>query len=116
MRNGWAPRAVVLVVLSVSSFSDFAFGRMRWAERDGHAVLLHPRRFGQEHPAVVDQISAACDNGVCATLGGGAITPLLAEQPECTQQDFADKIISLLQLIGNMCVQLTLSIRYEQTV
>jgi hypothetical protein len=27
MRNSWAPRAVVLVVLSVFSFSDVAFGR-----------------------------------------------------------------------------------------
>ena len=68
---------------------------MRWLERDDKPVFLHPRRFGQEHPAVIDKLAQACGNGICATLAGAAITPLLAAQPECSQQDMADKIIGM---------------------
>lgn len=95
-------RVIVLVVLSVLSSSDVAFGRMRWAERDGKPVFLHPRRFGQEHPPVIDKIAAACPGAVCGNFSGGAITPLLALQPECSQQDFADSIISELRLFQSM--------------
>lgn len=79
--------------LSVLSASQQVLGRERWLERDNKAVLLHPRRFGQEHPAVIDKLSAACPGGTCGTLAGAAITPLLAAQGECTQQDMADQII-----------------------
>jgi hypothetical protein len=79
---------IVFVALATTGLA-----RERWLERDGKAVLLHPRRFGQEHPAVIDKLSAACPGQVCGTLAGGAITPLLAAQGECTQQDFADSII-----------------------
>lgn len=68
-------------------------------ERDGRAVFLHPRRFGQEHPAVIDKLSNACSGGICATLAGQAITPLLAAQPECSQQDMADLIIGMSSLM-----------------
>jgi hypothetical protein len=91
-------RVIALVVLSVLSLSDVAFGRIRWAERDGKPVSLHPRRLGQQYPPVIDKISAACSGAVCGKLGGGAIAPLLALQPECSQQDFADSIISELRL------------------
>ena len=84
---------VALAALSVLTFSEPALGRMRWMERNDRAVLLNPRRFGQEHPAVIDKISAACPGQVCGTLSGQAITPLLAAQGECTQQDMADAII-----------------------
>jgi hypothetical protein len=95
MWNGTrALRIIALVVFSVLCLSDVAFGRMRWAERDGKPVFLHPRRFKQEHPQVIDKIAAACPSAICATLAGSAITPLLALQPECSQQDFADSIIS----------------------
>ena len=95
MWNGTgALRVIALVVLLVLSLSDVAFGRMRWAERDGKPVFLHPRRFKQEHPRVIDKIAAACPSSICANLAGGSITPLLALQPECSQQDFADSIIS----------------------
>ena len=99
MWNGARPlRVIALVVLSVLSLSDVAFGRIRWAERDGKPVFLHPRRLGQQYPPVIDKISAACSGAVCGKLGGGAIAPLLALQPECSQQDFADSIISELRL------------------
>jgi len=84
--------SVVLLVLLV--LSDVAFGRMRWAERDGKPVFLHPRRFGQEHPKVIDKLAIACPGAICGRLAGGVITPLLALQPECSQQDFADSIIN----------------------
>jgi len=76
----WSNRgvSVALLVSSVLSFSDVASGRIRWAERDGKPVFLHPRRFGQEHPGVIDKIAAACPGAVCGTLAGGAIAPLLA--------------------------------------
>ena len=96
-----ALRVVALVVLLVFSSSDVAFGRIRWAERDGMPVFLHPRRFGQGYPPVIDKISAACPSVVCGKLAGGAIAPLLALQPECSQQDFADSIISELRQFQN---------------
>ena len=85
--------SVTFLVLSILSFSDLTLGRERWLERDNRAVFLHPRRFGQEHPAVIDKLSAACEGQVCGNLAGQAITPLLAAQPECSQQDMADAII-----------------------
>jgi hypothetical protein len=111
MRNSWSPRLVALVVLSVFSLSDVAFGRIRWLERDGNPVFLHPRRFGQEHPAVIDKIHEACPGQVCGVLGGAAITPLIAAQGECTQQDMADRIISQLQLLAKYARPVDLSIR-----
>ncbi|EAU85446.1 hypothetical protein CC1G_12419 [Coprinopsis cinerea okayama7 len=79
-----------LVLLSTSAP---VFGRERWLERDDKAVFLHPRRFGQEQPAVLEKLRNACPGDVCGTLAGQAVTPLLAAQPECSQQDLADDII-----------------------
>ena len=84
-----------LVALAVLSASESAYARIRWMERDDKPVFLHPRRFGQEHPAVIEKLSAACPGQVCGTLAGAAITPLLAAQPECSQQDMADQIIGV---------------------
>jgi hypothetical protein len=98
MWDSRALRVVTLVVVSALSLSDVAFGRMRWAERDGKPVFLHPRRFRLELPLIVDKIAAACPSAVCGILAGGAVIPLLAFQPECSQQDFADSIISELQI------------------
>ena len=81
--------------LTLLSLSETSYARYRWMERDGRAVELYPRRFGQEHPAVIDKLANACGNGICATLAGQAISPLLAAQGECTQQDMADKIIGM---------------------
>ncbi len=103
MRNSWAPRVATLVVLSVFFMPDVAFGRIRWPERDGNPILLHPRRFGQQNPAVVNQIGSACPGQVCGVLSGGSISTLLANSPECAQQDFADKIIGQLQLFAEVC-------------
>ncbi|CAA7266990.1 unnamed protein product [Cyclocybe aegerita] len=73
--------------------SQQALGRENILERDGRAVHLYPRRFGQEQPAVLQKIRDACGGAVCGTLAGQAVTPLLAAQPECSQQDMADAII-----------------------
>ena len=86
------------VALSLLSLSDVSYGRIQWLERDGRSVELYPRRFGQEHPAVIDKLSAACPGQVCGNLAGQAITPLLAAQPECSQQDMADAIIGMYLL------------------
>ena len=84
---------VAIAVLSLLSVTQPAFGRERWLERDNRAVFLHPRRFGQENPAVLQRLSAACGGGICPTLAGKAISTLLAAAGECTQQDMADEII-----------------------
>lgn len=84
---------IALYALAVLSTSQPALGREKWLERDNKAVFLHPRRFGQEQPAVIQKLSGACPGQVCGVLAGGAVTPLLAAQPECTQQDHADAII-----------------------
>ncbi|CAA7264939.1 unnamed protein product [Cyclocybe aegerita] len=81
------------IALMALSAASQVFGRERIFERDGNAVYLHPRRFGQEQPAVLEKIRNACPGEVCGTLAGQAITPLLAAQPECSQQDLADDII-----------------------
>lgn len=86
-----------LVVLAVLSVSDEALGRIRWMERDDRAIHLNPRRFGQENPPVIQKLAQACPGQVCGTLSGAAITPLLAAQPECSQQDMADQIIDAAQ-------------------
>ncbi|OBZ72196.1 hypothetical protein A0H81_07966 [Grifola frondosa] len=105
-----------LLTLSVLAVSDQAFGRIRWLERDDKAVFLHPRRFGQEHPAVIDQLSAACPGQVCGVLSGQAITPLLAAQGECTQQDMADSIIDAAQQFDNVtkASMIALAVEYRQ--
>ncbi|KAH9945375.1 uncharacterized protein BXZ73DRAFT_38037 [Epithele typhae] len=88
---------LALGALTVLAVTESAYARMRWLERDGRHVALYPRRFGEEHPAVIDKISSACPGQVCGTLAGAAITPLLAAQGECTQQDMADQIIDAAQ-------------------
>ena len=75
--------------------SEQVLGRERWLERDNRPVYLYPRRFGQEHPAVIDKLSSACPGQVCGNLAGSAISTLLAAAGECTQQDMADQIIGM---------------------
>ena len=87
---------VAFVALALLSSTEPVMGRIRWLERDDHAILLHPRRFGQENPPVIAKLGAACPGEVCGNLSGAAITPLLAAQGECTQQDMADQIIGAL--------------------
>ncbi len=117
MRNSWIPRVVALVVFFTP---DVAFGRTRWPERDGRPVLLHPRRFGQEHPPEINQLSNACPPGVgtCATLAGGFISTILANAAECAQQDAADGIIGQLKLFSEVCASSLVdwSIRCEYAV
>ena len=86
---------VTIVALSVLSMSEQVLGRESWLERDNRPIYLHPRRFGQEHPAVIDKLSSACPGQVCGNLAGSAISTLLAAAGECTQQDMADQIIGM---------------------
>ncbi|KAI0833338.1 hypothetical protein BC628DRAFT_1335111 [Trametes gibbosa] len=105
-----------LVALSILAASEHAYARIQWLERDDKPVFLHPRRFGQEHPAVIDKISAACPGQICGNLGGAAITPLLAAQPECSQQDMADQIIDAAQQFDDATKNnmIQLAIEYRQ--
>ena len=98
---------LLTVALALFSAPSAVEGRIRWMERDDRAVLLHPRRFGQEHPAVIEKLSSACDGAVCGNLAGQAITPLLAAQGECTQQDMADAIIGTSPLLCELSDQLS---------
>lgn len=82
-----------LVLLAFSATPKQVLGREPWLERDGRVVYLYPRRFGQEQPPALQKIRDACPSAVCGTLAGQAVTPLLAAQPECSQQDMADSII-----------------------
>ncbi|KAI0359976.1 hypothetical protein OH77DRAFT_1493446 [Trametes cingulata] len=105
-----------LVALSILAASEHAYARIRWMERDDKPVFLHPRRFGQEHPAVIDKLSSACPGQVCGNLAGQAITPLLAAQPECSQQDMADQIIDAAQQFdaATKANMIALAIEYRQ--
>jgi hypothetical protein len=105
-----------LFVLAASAVLP-ALGRERWAERDGHAVLLHPRRFGQENPAVISKLSAACSGQVCGVLAGSAISTLLAASPECAQQDKADEIINASRQFdaATQALMIQLAIEFRQT-
>jgi len=96
-----------LTILATLSLSDLTLGRVLWSERSGRAVFLNPRRFEQEHPPVIAKLSAACPGQVCGVLSGAAITPLLAAQPECSQQDMADKIIGVLLFLVTYVFLLT---------
>jgi hypothetical protein len=89
------PKSIVALALFVLGGTETAFGRHQWLERDGRAVYLYPRRFGQEQPAVLAKLRDACPGNICGTLAGQAVTPLLAAQPECSQQDLADAIIGV---------------------
>lgn len=103
-------RAVIsLIILGVLSLSDLALGRMLWPERDGRAVFLNPRRFGQQNPQMLTTLSNACPSGtgVCADLAGSAISTLLVNAPECSQQDMADQIISELRFLVKYVFSLT---------
>ncbi|KAJ6579216.1 hypothetical protein DFH09DRAFT_979847 [Mycena vulgaris] len=111
-----SPFQLGFLALALISASAPVLGREQWLERDGRAIELNPRRFGQNHPAVLAKIRAACGHGICAKLAGAAVTPLLAAQPECTQQDFADKIIdtSLQFDAATQANMLALAIEYRQ--
>ncbi|OSD06465.1 hypothetical protein PYCCODRAFT_1464397 [Trametes coccinea BRFM310] len=105
-----------LLALCLLATTEGAFARMRWMERDDKPVFLHPRRFGQEHPAVIDKLSSACPGQVCGNLAGAAITPLLAAQPECSQQDMADQIIDAAQQFDDATKanMIALAVEYRQ--
>ena len=89
----FSKRSACLVALLVVSFCEQATARYRWLERNDRFIALYPRRFNQEHPEVITKLSQACPGQICGPLSGQAITPLLAAQGECTQQDMADSII-----------------------
>ncbi|KAL4263123.1 hypothetical protein AB1N83_005260 [Pleurotus pulmonarius] len=104
-----------LAFLAVS-LPSMVTGREQWLERDGRAVQLYPRRFGQENPPVIAKLSAACPGQICGVLAGAAITPLLAAQPECSQQDHADAIIDAAKQFdaATQANMIALAIEYRQ--
>jgi hypothetical protein len=99
---------ICYVFLSLLLGMELVAGRQRWLERNNRPVLLNPRRFGQENPAVLKKLQNACPGQVCAVLAGQAITSLLAAQPECSQQDMADQIIGRISTISTSAYSLPL--------
>lgn len=87
-------RAIISLTLLGLSLSDLTFGRMLWPERNNRAVVLNPRRFGQQNPQVTVAIGQACEGQVCGNLVGPAIRSLLAAADPCAQQDAGDAIIN----------------------
>lgn len=92
---------IPFATLSVLSLTASALGREMILERDGRGVFLSKRRFGQENPAVIGDVSKACGGGACGTISGSAISTLLAASPECAQQDKADEMIDLANTLTN---------------
>ncbi|MCJ1446281.1 MAG: hypothetical protein MMC23_006786 [Stictis urceolatum] len=74
--------------MSISK-SYLIFALLAWAEA----------RFGQEHPAAIQEIGAVTSGGQpgeAATIAGGAISDLLAAANPCTKLQTGDKIIASL--------------------
>ena len=88
--------SIVTIALSVLSVTDQALGRYRWLERDNKPILLHPRRFGQQNPEVLNRLGSACAGQVCGVLAGRGPSTLLGAAGECLQQDLADDIIGMI--------------------
>ncbi|KAI0342837.1 hypothetical protein BDW22DRAFT_158073 [Trametopsis cervina] len=107
---------VAFVALSLLSVTESVVGRYNLLERDDRFVALRPRRFGEQNPSVISRIAAACPGQVCGNLSGQAITPLLAAQGECTQQDMADAIIDAAQQFSDPTKSnmIALAIEYRQ--
>lgn len=96
------------IFLSLLLGTEQVVGRERWLERKNKPVFLDPRRFGQEQPPVLQKLQNACPGQVCGVLAGQAVTPLLAAQPECSQQDMADQIIGRHAMISRSILLTTL--------
>ncbi|KAF7352466.1 hypothetical protein MVEN_01211500 [Mycena venus] len=92
---------LAFLALALLSASEPILGREVWLERNNRAIQLNPRRFGQNHPAVLTKLRAAC--------GGG--------QGECTQQDMADQIIDASKQFDAATQKnmLAIAIEYRQT-
>ncbi|PPQ65699.1 hypothetical protein CVT24_012117 [Panaeolus cyanescens] len=84
---------LVVVVWVVATLHWQVYGRENILERAGRPVFISRRRFIQHQPNLLQKLSEACPDEVCGALAIEAITPLLAVEPECSQQDMADKII-----------------------
>jgi hypothetical protein len=100
-------RAVISLTLLGLSLSDLTLGRMLWPERNNKAVVLNPRRFGQQNPGITVDIGAACPGQVCGPLSGQSINGLLAAADPCQQQNVGDAIISELRFLVNYVFPLT---------
>ncbi|KAF9038115.1 hypothetical protein BJ165DRAFT_422639 [Panaeolus papilionaceus] len=82
---------VLFFLLAHSSLQ--IYGRENVLERDGRPIFFSRRRLGQGQPTLMKRLSEACLDEICGKLAGDAVFPLLATQPECSQQDMADDII-----------------------
>ena len=64
--------ALLISVIQAASLLSGVEARIWLLERDGRAIFA--RRFGQEQPAVLKEIAAACGGGTCDTLAGEAVS------------------------------------------
>lgn len=90
-------RVVISLTVLCLLLSDLTLGRMLRLERDNRAVVLDPRRFGQQNESPTSEIGQACPGQVCGPLSALAINALLAKADPCAQQDVGDAIISELR-------------------
>ena len=64
--------ALLISIIQAASLLSSVEARIWILERDGRAI--YARRFGQEQPAVLKEIAAACGGGTCDTLAGEAVS------------------------------------------
>ncbi|KAN0132989.1 hypothetical protein V8E53_009354 [Lactarius tabidus] len=110
-------RAVISLTLLGLSLSDLTLGRMLWPERNNKAVVLNPRRFGQQNPGITVDIGAACPGQVCGPLSGQSINGLLAAADPCQQQNVGDAIINASRQFDatTQAKMVQLAVQYVQT-
>lgn len=111
----FARPALLISVIQAALLLGSVEARIWLLEREGRAIFA--RRFGQVQPAVLKEIASACGGGVCDALADEAVAPLLAGQPECSQQDMADKIIDTSRQFdaATQVKMIAAAVRYRET-
>lgn len=111
----FARPALLISVIQAALLLGSVEARIWLLEREGRAIFA--RRFGQVQPAVLKEIASACGGGVCDALADEAVAPLLAGQPECSQQDMADKIIDSSRQFdaATQVKMIAAAVRYRET-
>jgi hypothetical protein len=79
-------RAVISLTLLGLSLSDLTLGRMLWPERNNKAVVLNPRRFGEQNPGITVDIGAACPGQVCGVSQANQSMAFLLQQTHASNK------------------------------
>jgi len=76
----FARPALVLLVTQVALLLGGVEARFLIPERDGRAIFA--RRFGQEHPQVIEDLGKACPGQICGVLSGAAVSHRFISPPD----------------------------------